>query len=72
MAVERRAEEPKNGAREGTGAAAQEASPNHRRDNYGRQPGSAMDEAVKPQRTQSGGTMPEDCGPFDGEQCTRT
>jgi RNA-directed DNA polymerase len=38
MPVERRAEEPKNGAREGTGDPAQEANSNQGRDNNGRQP----------------------------------
>jgi hypothetical protein len=38
MPVERRAEEPKNGAREGTGDRAQEANSNQGRDNNGRQP----------------------------------
>jgi RNA-directed DNA polymerase len=36
--VERRAEEPKNGAREGTGDSAKEANSNQGRDNNGRQP----------------------------------
>ena len=41
MRLERRAEEPKNGAREGTGEPAKDANPNHRRNNYGSQPESA-------------------------------
>ncbi len=71
MRLERRAEEPRNGAREGTG---------DWRKKRARIPGATTtvanlgalgDQAVQPLPAHCGGTMPELCGPFDGEQCTR-
>ena len=44
---------------------------NHRRNNYGSQLVSATGQAVKPQPTPRGETMPVLCEPFDGERCTR-
>jgi hypothetical protein len=34
-------------------------------------PGVVWEEAVQPPGARIGGTMPELCEPFDGEQCTR-
>ena len=71
MRLERRAEEPNHGAREGTG---------DRRNKRTRitgatitvaNPGVMWEEAVQPPGAHIGGTMPEPCEPFDGEQCTR-
>jgi len=71
MRLERRAEEPKNGAREGTGDWRKKRARIPGANNYGSQPGSAGGQAVQPRLAHCGGTMPELCGPFDGEQCTR-
>jgi hypothetical protein len=71
MAVERRAEGPRNGAREGTGG---------RRKKRARMPGATTtvanlgvqeEEAVQPLPADCDGTMPVLCEPFDGERCTR-
>jgi len=71
MRLERRAEEPNHGAREGT---------EDRRNKRARITGATItvanlgamgEEAVQPPGAQIGETMPELCEPFDGEQCTR-
>ena len=71
MGLERRAEEPKNGAREGT-----EDRRNKRTRIAGAtttvaNPGALGAHAVQPRQAHCGETMPVLCEPFDGEQCTR-
>ena len=72
MRLERRAEEPKNGAREGTGDRRNESDSNSGRNNYGCPTREGREaEAVQPWRAESVETDAGIREPFDGEQCTR-
>jgi hypothetical protein len=71
MRLERRAEEPRNGAREGTGGRRKK-----RLESWGvtttvANLGVPREEAVQLRRARSDEAMPALCEPFDGEQCTR-
>ena len=72
MRLERRAEEPRNGAREGTGDWRKKRARISGATTTVANLGVLGDQAVQPLPAHCDGTMPELCGPFDGQQCTRS
>ena len=71
MRLERRAEEPRNGAREGTGGRRKKRARILGATTAVANLGVQEEEAVQPLPADYDGTMPVLREPFDGEQCTR-